>query len=245
MRQSFSPPVKMLSEYPVRVIDNVKIASNIYNLIIEKPAGYFFIPGQHTEISVTPGNHEIYKRHLSFTGLPETGFLEFILKPCDTCAASLNKFISLKSNDKVLINEARGEIQYKGMGTFIAGGTGITPFISIFKNLKDKNNLAGNSLIYSAGTMDDLIFHVELSEMFGTNYTNLFTRQRYKNYYFGRIDRNFIRMSVVDFARFFYISGSFEFISNINTILKHFGVPEDSIISERIPPQYQLPLHKL
>lgn len=223
-----------MSEYLVRVIDNIKIAPKIYKLIVEKPERYSFIPGQYTEISAGAAEHLINKRYLSFTGLNKADFLEFIIKPCDTYDISVNRFIKLKVDDKVLINEAQGGLHYKGMGTFIAGGTGITPFIAIFRYLKEINSLAGNSLIYSAGRMDDVILHNELLEMLGTNYTNLFTRERIRNYYFGRIDSNFLRMEVVDFARNFYVSGSFEFVNYINNTLKQFGVNEDSIICERI-----------
>ena len=39
-------------------------------------------------------------------------------------------------------------------------------------------------------------------------------------------------MEIVDFAQYFYVSGSVEFVQNVNSILKGFEVAADSIILE-------------
>ncbi|MEO8232494.1 MAG: hypothetical protein ABI638_09430, partial [Ignavibacteriota bacterium] len=223
---------QLLSIRKVKIVSIEKIAQNIYKLLIEKPEGYSFIPGQFTEISLNEDVQNNNKRHFSFTGLVDVDNLEFIMKPCSGCNTLVNEIIKLKPKDELMIREPQGNLRYKGMGTFIAGGTGITPFISIFRNLKQKNDLAGNKLIYSYKTINDAILHNELLEMLGVNYTNLFTEERFQKYYFGRIDRSFLRMEIVDFAQYFYVSGSVEFVQNVKMILKYFEVAADSIISE-------------
>lgn len=223
---------QLLSKYKVKVLSIEKIAQNIFKLLIEKPGGYTFIPGQFTEISLNEDIQSSNKAHFSFTGLVDSDNLEFIMKPCSGCNTLVKEIINLKLSDELIIREPQGHLRYKGMGTFIAGGTGITPFISIFRNLKQKNDLAGNKLIYSNKTINDAILHKELLEMLGMNYTNLFTEERFQNFYFGRIDRNFLRMEIVDFAQYFYVSGSVEFLQNVKMILRYFDVADDSIISE-------------
>lgn len=47
-----------------------------------------------------------------------------------------NELLSLKAGDNLIVNDIFGAIHYKGEGTFIAGGAGVTPFISIFRDLK-------------------------------------------------------------------------------------------------------------
>lgn len=217
-----------MSEYQVKILSIKKIGESNYKLLIEKPSGYTFIPGQFAEFSISSDGDEKLKKHFSFTGLNNSGYLEFIIRPCNSNA--IKKIISKKTKVKVFVTEARGSLYYKGMGTFIAGGTGITPFISIFRDLKQKNDLAGNKLIYSCKSMDDVILHNGLTEMLGMNYTNVFTKERFKKYYFGRIDSNFLRMEIVDFVQYFYVSGSKSFIDNIISILKNFEVDDNSII---------------
>lgn len=221
-----------LHKHKVKILSLEKIALNIFRLVIEKPTGYSFIPGQYTEVTLNEDIQRNNKAHYSFTGLIDADNLEFILKPCSGSNSLALKIITLKPDDELIISEPRGSLRYKGMGTFIAGGTGITPFISIFRNLKQKKDLAGNKLIYSNKTINDVILHNELLDMLGMNYTNLFTEERFQKFYFGRIDRNFLRMEIVDFAQYFYVSGSVEFVQNVNSILKGFEVAADSIILE-------------
>lgn len=222
-----------MRKHQVKVLRTEKIAQNIYRLLIEKPGGYTFIPGQFTEISISGDDRESYKRHFSFTGLNNANFLEFIIKTCDSNDTVSKKIISLIRNEKLIITKPQGNLHYKGMGTFISGGTGITPFIAIFRDLKIKNDIAGNRLIYSAKTIKDVILHNELTELLGMNYINLFTKERYKNYYYGRIDINFLRMEIIDFVQNFYVSGSNGFVQNVVSILKQFDVEEKYIIYER------------
>ena len=221
-----------MSKHKVKILSIEKIAQNIYKLLIEKPAGYTFIPGQFTKVSLNEDIQSNNEAHFSFTGLVDADNLEFIMKPCSGYNTFAAKIIELKPSHELIIREPQGKLRYKGMGTFIAGGTGITPFISIFRNLKQKNDFAGNKLIYSNKTINDAILHNELLEMLGVNYTNLFTEERFQKYYFGRIDRSFLRMEIVDFAQYFYVSGSVEFVQNVKMILKYFEVAADSIISE-------------
>lgn len=223
----------MLSKHKVKILSAEKIAQNIYRLLLEKPEGYTFLPGQFTEVTINGENDENYKRHFSFTGLNQVNYLEFIIKSCGNNDILVKKIIGLQKDDKLIISEPQGNLIYKGMGTFIAGGTGITPFIAIFRNLKQDNELAGNKLIYSNKTINDIILHNELSEMLGMNYINLFTKERFQTYYFGRIDSNLLRMEIIDFAQYFYVSGSPEFVQSINSILREFEAAEDSIIFGR------------
>jgi len=47
--------------------------------------------------------------------------------------------LKLVKEDELILHDVFGAISYMGEGVFIAGGAGITPFISIFRYLKLKN----------------------------------------------------------------------------------------------------------
>lgn len=44
-------------------------------------------------------------------------------------------------NILLILHEVFGTISYQGEGLFIAGGAGVTPFISLFRSLKSKNEI--------------------------------------------------------------------------------------------------------
>lgn len=222
-----------MSEFVVRILNVENIAGNIIKIITERPEAYNFIPGQSTSISFyTPPLNEI-KRSYSFTGLSEAPILEFFIKKFRTGDA-YDKNSDFVPGNKLLIGEAEGNIRYKGTGIFLAGGTGVIPFISIFRNLRTKKNIAGNMLIVSNKTKDRIILYDELTQMLGSDFIKIFTGKRYDNFYYGRIDINFLRMIIIDTARYFYICGPDGFVRDIKNLLRDLGVAADSIISEEI-----------
>jgi len=46
---------------------------------------------------------------------------------------------------ELILHDVFGAIQYKGQGVFIAGGAGVTPFISIFRSLNAKREIKETS----------------------------------------------------------------------------------------------------
>ena len=82
-------------------------------------------------------------------GLPSTAE-EFLF------LESVEQLAKLKKGDELTVGEVYGAIQYKGKGTFLAGGAGITPFIAIFNFLREKSQLNGNSLIFANKTEKDI-----------------------------------------------------------------------------------------
>ncbi len=52
-----------------------------------------------------------------------------------------NELLHLEINDELILHDVYGAISYKGEGVFIAGGAGVTPFISILRHLESKKKL--------------------------------------------------------------------------------------------------------
>lgn len=219
--------------FPVKILSIEQIAKDINRIKINKPKGYKFIPGQATDVSINTPKLKDQKRPFTFTGLPEWDELEFIIKSYETRNGVTKKIRGLKPNDELLIGNPWGTINYKGQGLFIAAGTGITPFISIFRDLKRRNRLPGNSLVYCNKTVEDIILKDELEVMFGNEVNFLLSKEENHSYYHGRIDELYLSMIITDFARDFYVCGPESFVKDITLILKNFGAQIDSIIFEK------------
>jgi ferredoxin-NADP reductase len=54
----------------------------------------------------------------------------------------------LHAGDELILHDIWGAIHYKGEGTFIAGGAGVTPFIAIFRQLQKDGKIGNNKLIF-------------------------------------------------------------------------------------------------
>lgn len=223
----------MMAAYIVKVLEANYIIHDVKRFVIEKPEGYDFLPGQATDISINLPEWKNECRPFTFTSLREWNYLEFMIRIYNKHQGLTNMLGGINAGDELIIHDVFGTIEYKGPGVFIAGGAGITPFISIFRDLYRNKKIQGNKLIYSNKTSDDIILDEELQLMLKQNYLKLFTRENVIGYIDRRIDRNFLIENIADFNQHFYVCGPDSFVSNILTLLKELGADAESLIFEK------------
>jgi ferredoxin-NADP reductase len=216
----------MIKEHIVKILKMDILTHNVKSFIIEKPESYNFISGQATNVSI---NNELKdkKRPFTFTSTDNDKVIEFIIKRYPN--GITEKMHSLKSGDKLIIGEVFGYFNYNGEGTFIAGGTGITPFLSIFRNLN--GNIKGNKLIFSNKEHRDILCERELKEIFNENVKFLLTEENKKGYLHKRIDKNFLKKEINNFNQQFYICGPPSFVEDIKSNLIKLGTPKERILA--------------
>ncbi|TDE01414.1 FAD-binding oxidoreductase [Flavobacterium hiemivividum] len=222
-----------MENHTVRVLDAQFITHDVKCFKVEKPEGYNFIPGQATEVSINTTEWNDKPRPFTFTNLKEENYLEFMIKIYKEHNGVTNMLGRINKGDELILHDVWGAIQYKGPGVFIAGGAGITPFISIFRDLFIKKQLAGNKLIYSNKTSEDVIMNEELEGMLKDNFIKLFTREKIMGFTGKRIDRKYLIENITDFSQHFYICGSKEFVKSISGYLIDLGAKTDEVVFEK------------
>ena len=183
---------KANKQHIVKILETHYITHDVKRFVVERPAGYNFIPGQATEVAINLPEWKDQLRPFTFTSIMEHGFLEFMIKIYNDHEGVTNMLGRTHAGAELILHEVFGAIQYKGPGVFIAGGAGITPFISIFRHLYTHKNLHGNKLIYSNKTSEDVIMEEELQQMLGGNFIKIFTRENVVGFRGNRIDRKLI-----------------------------------------------------
>ncbi|MCK9423201.1 MAG: FAD-binding oxidoreductase [Bacteroidales bacterium] len=221
-----------MNNYIVKVLEAYNVTHDVRCFVVEKPAGYHFIPGQATLISINHPEWEDELRPFTFTSLNEQDYLEFVIKIYNDHEGVTNILGGINAGEELIVHDIFGAIHYKGPGVFIAGGTGITPFISIFRHLYRNNQLSGNKLFYSNKTSADVILEEELHLMLKNDFVKLFTRENVPDYFGSRIDRNFLIRNIANFRQNFYICGSHEFVVNISGYLVSLGAKPDTVVFE-------------
>lgn len=217
----------------VKILESSYINHDVKRFKVEKPKGVRFIPGQACYLSINLPGWEDKLRPFSFTSLNAWPYLEFIIKIYDDHNGVTHQLGKTNSGE-LLLHDIFGSIQYKGPGIFIAGGSGITPFIAIFRALhKLKKLLPGNALIFSNKTAGDIILGEELTKMLGPAYINVFTRQGVIGFRENRIDRNFLVATVRDFNQHFYVCGPEIFVKDISKLLLNLGAPAETVVVEK------------
>ncbi len=219
-------------EHIVKILSIDPVTHNVKRFRVEKPAGYSFIPGQATEVSINTAELRDEKRPFTFTCLNSESYLEFTIKIYTAHQGITNELGKLKPGAELILRDVWGAIEYKGKGVFIAGGAGVTPFISIFRDLRVKGEIPGNILVFANKTKADIILEKEFSELLGKAFINILSQEKTENYFNGRISEDFLRENIGDFDKKFYVCGPPEMIETVLKQLKKLGVSDNSVTLE-------------
>jgi ferredoxin-NADP reductase len=221
-----------MEEHIVRIIRIEQLTHDVKKFQVDKPQGYSFIPGQATNVSVNRPDLRNKKRPFTFTGLTGDSYLEFIIKIYPAHKGITSELDKLKPGDEIIIRDVWGAITYKGEGVFIAGGAGITPFISIFRDLREKNEVAGNTLIFANKTKADIILEQEFQKLPGLDFINILSDEVIDGYAHGMLSEDFLTANISDFSRKFYVCGPPPMMTAVKSQLANLGVSKNSIVVE-------------
>ncbi len=155
----------MKEQVKIKSIKNV--THDVLQIVTEKPAKFKFVPGQATEISINKEGWEDQGRPFTFTSLPKDDHLEFTIKTYPEHKGVTDELNDLQIGDGLILTDIFGAINYKGEGVFIAGGAGVTPFISILRDLQTKNEIGQNKLIFANNAEEDIINKTEFENLLG------------------------------------------------------------------------------
>ncbi|MFA5855817.1 MAG: FAD-binding oxidoreductase [Candidatus Pacearchaeota archaeon] len=218
-------------EYKVKIINIESVTHDTKKFILEKPLEYTFTPGQATNLSINKPIWMDQTRPFTFTSLNSETNLELIIKTYPEHHGVTKKLFELVPGDELFISDPWGYMQYKGEGIFIAGGTGLTPFLAIFRELNKNNNLNENKLIFSNKTKNDILLETELKNLFKNNLILTLTKEKSPNYLNERINESFLKNHIKDFSIYFYICGPQEFTDEIKDTLIKLGANPEKIIT--------------
>ena len=218
----------------VRILDVEPVTHNVRRFRVERPRGYDFTPGQATEVAIDREGWRDEKRPFTFTGLRGWDDLEFTIKIYSDHDGVTNELGGLKKGDALLIDDPWGTIEYKGKGTFIAGGAGVTPFIAILRDLARQGKLGGHKLIASNRSARDIILREEFEAMSGLSTLWTVTDDaEARGVEHKRIDAAFLREHITDFSQNFYLCGPDDMVRELRGTLEGLGARTDAVTWEK------------
>lgn len=206
-----------------RVISNTRIAPGAYILKFRRQCT--FIAGQVIALGI---NTQIEPRLYSIAS-SETDELVSILYS-ERTEGKLTPMLSLlKSGDTILVSKPFGTFtNVKLNSVFIAAGTGIAPFISMFQSDKAK----GATLIHGASYPDFFYFSDYLLSTIGDRYIRCCSRCLPGCLFVGRVTDFVKSWDSIDPSKNYYLCGSSEMVVETRDILISRGVPVTNINSE-------------
>ncbi|MBU0591492.1 FAD-dependent oxidoreductase [Candidatus Micrarchaeota archaeon] len=232
-----------LSELVIYQIASIrKEAGNthIYKMNPVTGKRFDFVPGQFVFMHILDEKGgSIVKRAYSIASAPHEKHLELCIKLIGGELTS--KLENLGEGDKVGIEGPFGHFKYgdESEAAFVAGGTGVVPFIGILRHI-NKNKIMGKFvLFYSTKTMDQILYKKELEKLEAENLNITvvitLTRETPREWdgECGRINGDILYKYTEDTNQFnWWICGPMEMIKNIKNHLIVLGVDTDKIKME-------------
>jgi ferredoxin-NADP reductase len=221
-----------MEQHTIKVKSVKLITHDVLQIVTEKPEYLTFTPGQAAEISINKNGWKDEKRPFTFTCLPDDNYLEFTIKTYPQRKSVTNELLHLKKDDELILHDVFGTIEYKGEGVFIAGGAGITPFISIFRYLQSRKEIGNNKLIFANKTKADIILKQEFIMLLGNNFINILSDEKADGYGYGFITRDFLESNIGDLNKYFYVCGPPQMMEALEIFLFNLHIDENLIIKE-------------
>lgn len=227
------------AKYRSRILHRESVARNVHSYVLEKPHGFTFTPGQAIGMAIDEQEWRDQNRPFSITSLPSNPRLELIIKSYPVASNPNHDGMTehlgrdMKVGDRVIFGDAWGAIRYSGPGVFIAGGAGITPFLSILRDLEHSEKVGGNRLFASNRTAEEVIMKGELARILGRNAVFTLTDEKHRDYEHGQIDRHWLESRVDDFNQYFYVCGPPKMVEEMTEIFLSLGASRESIIVEQ------------
>ena len=221
-----------MESHIVKIKSIDKVTHDVLRIVLERPPNYIFTPGQATEVAVNKPGWTEERRPFTFTCLPGDDHLEFTIKTYPARKGVTNELLKLKPGDELIIHDVWGAINYKGEGVFIAGGAGVTPFISIFRYLQSVHQVDANKLIFANKTKADIIYEQELTALLGKSFINILSDEDAKGYARGMITEKFLKENIESFDKIFYVCGPPPMMDAVQKHLTNLGVGDNSVVVE-------------
>lgn len=222
-----------MEKHTVTIKSVNKVTHDVLQIVTNKPSGYNFVPGQATEISINNPAWEDERRPFTFTSLPQDDYLEFTIKTYPSHNGVTNELLQLKAGNELIVHDVFGTIGYQGEGIFIAGGAGVTPFISIFRLLQSQNKIGNNKLIFANKTKADIILQKDFEKLLGNNFINVLSDEEAEGFEHGYINEALLKKHIFGKGMKFYLCGPEPMMDAIEKQLKHLQVDNELIVKEQ------------
>lgn len=215
-----------------------------FSIPAELKPEYVFTAGQYITLKLTLDGEEI-RRAYSICSSPDSGELRVAIKSVSVGAFSTFANSTLKAGDLIEVSRPEGKFTFEPSASNVknyaafAAGSGITPVMSILKNVLENEPQSTFVLVYGNKTPEQAIFHDHLHEL-QQKYTGrlfvhfMYSQAKIDGALFGRIERSTVNYILnnkhkeMDFDKF-YLCGPEAMINTVSETLKEHNVKEKDI----------------
>ena len=212
-----------------------------------------FKAGQYITIHVTIDDAPVTRAYSlsSAPALANKDIYKITIKRVENGLVSNYMLDNMKVGDKLDVSKPAGDFGYNPIKDeenviAIAGGSGITPFMSLAHAILEGTYNCNLTLFYSVRTYDDIIFKREIEEINkkkkNVKFVITLTREEKEGYLNGHLTKEMLEPYIKEFNTVL-MCGPKELYRSMNEILNEFNIPRKSVHYENFFVEYE-PIEK-
>lgn len=240
-----SPKQKLILTLKQKIAE----ANQTIDFIFSTPQRMKFQPGQYLEWTLAHANPDARgnRRYFTIASAPTEKDLHLGVKFYPKGSSFKNTLSDMVPGDTIVASQLTGDfVLSKNKNeklAFIAGGIGVTPFLSIIKDLVLRKETRSIVMLYANKTPADIayadVFNAAQQKMgirtvyVLTDPTSVPSDWKGRT---GSINAEMIAKEIPDFLeRHFYLSGPHGMVVAYDSVLRHMGVPKSQIKKDYFP----------
>ena len=148
----------------MKFVGKIRMSPTTYDFAFEPDRKVAFIPGQYIELTL-PGiktDNRGQRRTFTVASSPDDKYLHFGIKFSEPGSWFKKKMLALTPGSEIVGNHVAGDFVLPGDSkipvVFVAGGIGITPFISMMRSLFSDSKTRDITLYYFAHDTDEIVY---------------------------------------------------------------------------------------
>jgi ferredoxin-NADP reductase len=226
----------------VELIDET---AGVRSIVVDPPDWPGHRAGQHVDVRLTAEDGYQAQRSYSIASAPEDGHVVLTVERLDDGEVSPYLVDELRPDDELELRGPIGgyfvwEAALGGPLLLLAGGSGIAPLRSMLRHRAASGSSVPARLLYSARTLEDVIYRDELERLDEVDVHFTLTRGRPDDWkgYRRRIDRELLEEIAwpPDERALVYVCGPTAFVEVAATTLVELGHDAGRIKTERFGP---------
>lgn len=244
----YSYTVSLKEKVYVTLLEKRQIAKDTYEFVFKSPLKIPFLAGQYLEWTLPHKKVDLrgVRRYFTIASSPTEENVRLGVR-FNTPSSSFKKaLLQMKEGEKIFAGNLYGDFVLKQAGeklVFIAGGIGVTPFVSMIQFLLDTNTKEDIYLFYSCKFMEDVAYKelFEKASAVGVKTICVITDEnenvpQSNELIHGRLNPEIISRHIPDFKdRLYYLSGPNAMVEGYKKMLKELKIPHSKIKTDYFP----------
>ncbi len=233
----------LLRRRPYRVVRVEAAARDAWTVTLEAERAPMprHLPGQFAFVRFRSGAVPAEEHPFTIASAPEGGDLGFTIRGSGDWTDRVGR---LAPGDRALVDGPYGRFtpivqESHEERIFIAGGVGITPFLSILRSMAHRKDKTGTTLLWSNRTEEDAPCRGEVTDLEGRipalRVVRVFTRNAPEGAAIARLGRTLLEREVGEACRagaLVFVCGPVPMMETVCRSLREMGTPARRIVTE-------------